>query len=308
MEFAQILDTIFKLCVAMAAGFGLNKAKVFTDETNASLSGLIIQVTCPALILYSVCKQTEVNPEVVHLLGLGVALYAVLPLAAIGLTALIRPGQGKHGVYQMLLVFGNVTFMGFPVVQALYGEQAIFYMNIFNIPFTLLIFTYGIVLLREKGDSPQTMIRAKDILSPGFLSGLLSLVIYFAQIPVPALVVNALGFVGGVTTPLSMMVIGSMIAGFSFREVFQERKLFLLSGIKLLLFPALGFVVANMLLKNPMLSGVVIISLGMPSASLCAMVSRRYGNTLQANTAAIGVFVTTLLSIVTIPLMMLLLA
>jgi len=308
MDFTQILDTLFKLCAAMAVGFGLNRAKILNDEANASLSGLIITVTCPALILYSVCKQTEVNLQVLYLLGLGVILYAVLPFAAAGLTALLRPGHGKRGVYRMLLVFGNVTFMGFPVAQALYGEQAIFYMNIFNIPFTLLIFTLGITLLREKGDAPVTALRAKDILSPGFLSGILSLVIYFAQVPVPSVIVNTLGFIGGVTTPLSMVAIGSMIAGFSFREVLGERKLFLLSGLKLLLFPALGFLGARLLFQDPMLAGVVVISLGMPSASLCAMVSRQYGTPLQASTAAMGVFVTTILSVITLPLMLMFLA
>ena len=219
-----------------------------------------------------------------------------------------RNTPGKQGVYRMLLMFGNVTFMGFPVAQALYGEQAIFYMNIFNIPFTLLIFTYGVALLREKGDGVQTAVRARDIFSPGFLSGLLSLVIYFVQIPVPPMVVNALGFIGGLTTPLSMVVLGSTIAGFSFRDIFKEHKMFILAGLRLAVFPALGFLVAKLIFADAMLAGIVTISLGMPSASLCAMISRQYGNALQADTAAMGVFITTVLSIATIPLMIMLIA
>lgn len=308
MDLTQVLDTMFKLCVAMAVGYGLNKARVFTDDTNQSLSGLIINVTSPALTVYSVCKQTEINGEVLKLLLVGMAFYAVMPLLAYALAPLLRPDRANRSVYQLLLVFANVSFMGFPVIQSIYGEQAIFYMNIFNIPFTLLIFTYGVRLLQGKREPGRPSGAWKQLFSPGFLSAVLSIAVYFLRVHVPAVIVNALGFVGNVTMPVSMMVIGSMIAGYSFRSLLRERKLYFLSGMKLLLFPALGYLAARVIFKDPMLAGVVTISLGMPSGSLCAMVTRQYGTEEQANTAAMGVFMTTLLSVVTVPLLILAIA
>ena len=308
MDLTQVLDTMFKLCVAMAVGYGLNKARVFTDDTNQSLSGLIINVTSPALTVYSVCKQTEINGEVLKLLLVGMAFYAVMPLLAYALAPLLRPDRANRSVYQLLLIFANVSFMGFPVIQSIYGEQAIFYMNIFNIPFTLLIFTYGVRLLQGKREPGYPSGAWNQLFSPGFLSAVLSIAVYFLRVPVPAVIVNALGFVGNVTMPVSMMVIGSMIAGYSFRSLLRERKLYFLSGMKLLLFPALGYLAARVIFKDPMLAGVVTISLGMPSGSLCAMVARQYGTEEQANTAAMGVFMTTLLSVVTVPLLILAIA
>ena len=309
MNEAQVFETMFKLCAAMLAGFGMKKAKILSDETNAGLSGMIITVTCPALIIYSVCKQTEVNLDVVKLVGVGAIIYALLlPILAIAMVRyLIRPEKEMHGTYQLLLVFANVTFMGFPVAQALYGERAIFYMNIFNIPFSLLIFTYGVRLVQAGGEQ-QAKFKLRDILSPGFLSGILSLLIYFLQIRLPTVLVSTLGFVGNITTPLSMIVIGSMIGNFSFSTMFKERKLFLLSLIKLVVFPALGFLFARTIFKDPMLAGIITISLGMPCASLSAMVSNQYGNEKQADIAALGVFISTLLSIATIPIMLALIA
>jgi malate permease and related proteins len=111
-----------------------------------------------------------------------------------------------------------------------------------------------------------------------------------------------------VTTPLSMIVLGSMIAELPVRELFTERKLFLLSAFRLLLFPALGFLVARLFFSDAMLVGVIAVTLGMPAGTMCAMVSRQYGSAAQADTAAKGVFLTTALSVITLPLMMFLMA
>lgn len=296
---------MFKLGVAMLLGWVLNRQKVLDAGSNKSLSGLVVNVTSPALVIYSVCSTQRVNAEAVKLFGFGVILYAVLPLMAAGLVWLLRTAPDKRSVYQLLLVFGNVSFMGFPVVHALYGEQAIFYINLLHIPFTLMIFTYGVWLLRGRGEGMGQALGIGDLLSPGLLSGALSLVIYFFQVPVPGFVANALGFVGQVTSPLSMLLIGSMIADFSLRDLFAERKLFPLAIAKLLVFPLAGYGVARLLFSDPMMVGIITVSLAMPSGTLCAMVGQQYGAPSQASSAALGVFISTVLSMVSIPLVIL---
>ena len=302
MNDAHIIDTMVKLSFAMLLGFVLFRTKIVNAETNKSISGMIINVTSPALVLYSVCGQNEINAETGKLVGFGVLLYLLMPLLAFGIVWLMRAQREKRGVYQLLLVFGNVSFIGFPIVQAIYGEQAIFYMNILNIPFTLLIFTYGIRILHDQNTTAGTAFNSREIFSPGLIAGVLSLLIYFFRIPIPDMAANALGFIGGMTTPLSMVVIGSIIAGFQFRELFSDAKLYVLSFIKLLLIPLIGFFVIRLVFQDKMLVGIITLSLAMPSGSLCAMVSQQYGNRSQADTAALGVFITTVFSMVTIPL------
>ena len=305
LSYAHIIDTMVKLSFAMLLGFVLFKTKIINAETNKSLSGMIINVTSPALVIYSVCSQNEINAETGKLVGFGFVLYLLMPVLALGIVWLMRAQRDKRGVYQLLLVFGNVSFIGFPIVQAMYGEQAIFYMNILNIPFTLMIFTYGIRILRDPAAGGGAPINSREILSPGLLAGVLSLVIYFFQIPIPAIAASALGFIGNVTTPLSMVVIGSIVAGFHFKELFSDGKLYILTFIKLLLIPLAGFFVIRLLFEDTMLVGIITLSLAMPSGSLCAMVCQQYGNRTQADTAALGVFITTVLSMFTIPLVIL---
>ncbi len=305
MSYAQVLDTMFRLGFAVVLGYVLNRKRVINAETNKSLSGMIVNVTGPALAIYAVAGQHQVNAEVLKLVGFGTALYLLLPALALGLAVLFRPARDVRSVYQLLLVFGNVSFMCFPVAQAVYGEQGIFYVNILNIPFTLMIFTYGVRLMRGRSQGLDVAFRWSDVFSPGFIAALVSLVVYFAQITLPAFVVNALGFVGGLTTPLSMMVIGSMMAAFSFREMFSEKKLYLMALVKLAALPLAGYLVARMLFVDPVLVGVVTLSLAMPSAALCAMIGQQYGTAKQANIAALGVFITTSLSMISIPVVIL---
>ena len=302
MSFDQVFDTMFRLGFAMLLGFVLNKTRVINAETNKGLSGIIVNVTSPALAIFAVTGQQQVNAEVLKLVGFGVAQYLVLPLLALGVVQLLKPARDMRGVYQLLLIFGNVSFMGFPVVQAMYGEQAIFFINILNIPFTLMIFTYGVRLLRGHDAALGGRLAWADLLSPGFLSAILSLAVYFARITLPTFAVNALGFVGGLTTPLSMMVIGSMMAALSFREMFAEKKLYLMALVKLAAMPLAGYAVASLLFHDPVLVGVITVSLAMPSGALCAMVGEQYGNLQQASLAALGVFITTILSMASIPL------
>lgn len=308
MSYAQVFDTLFRLGLAMLLGYILNKARIINADTNKSLSGMIVNVTSPALAIYAVAGQHEVNAEVVKLLGFGAVMYVLLMLLVYGVVLLIRPARDLQGVYQMLLVFGNVIFMGLPVIQSMYGEQAVFYLNILNLPFPLLIFTYGVWLLRGRNADAGARSLLRVAVSPGFLGGILSVVIYFTRLALPTFVVNALGFIGGLTTPLSMMVVGSMMAAFTFGDLFREKKLYLVALLKLLVMPAAGFAVARLLFQDPMLVGVITASLAMPSATLCAMVGEQHGTGRQPGTIALGVFITTILSMASIPLVILLLA
>lgn len=293
---------MFRLGFAIVIGYVLNKKRMINAQTNKSISAIIVNVSNPALVIYAVTGQQEVNAEVIKLIGFGAVLYLLLPLAALAAVLLIKPKLDERGVYQMLLVFGNIIFMGFPIVQAMYGNQAILYLNILNLPFTLLIFTYGVRLLRGRQGGIGGGFTVKDLLTPGFLSALASLIIYLTRLKLPGFLVNALGFVGGLTTPLSMIVLGSMMAAYSFRDILRTKKLYLLSFVKLLVMPAAGYVLARLLFSDPVLVGVITISLAMPSATLCAMLGEQYGTEQQAGLAAQGVLMTTILSLVSIPL------
>ncbi len=167
----------------------------------------------------------------------------------------------------------------------------------------------GEALLPEKtdpsGSAGSRRQAVRQILNNGVIASVLAVVIYFAGIPLPAVVTETAGFLGNVSMPLSMLVIGSSIAGYSFREILSRRKVFLITPVRLVLLPVLAYFAIQLFTDNEMFVKIVTITLGMPVASLVAMGSAPYKE--QGEEASIGVVFTTLCSLVTIPVMILLL-
>ncbi|WP_099469798.1 AEC family transporter [Konateibacter massiliensis] len=298
MGYLGIIDTMFKLFALLLLGYFFNKKKYFDEDTNARLSNMVVQFTAPALIISSVCNIEAANKmEVLKIVGIGVIIYIVMPILAFLIVKLIRVEKDKAGIYQMLIIFSNCSFMSYPIVQALYGDAAIFYNTLFHMPFNILIFTYGEYLLAK--DEGGVKVKLKDILSPGLLAALAAALIYFAEIPVPSFIAETASFLGGITTPMSMIILGSVLGNYPIKDLFNEKKLYLVAVIKLIVIPIAVWLIFKNVFTDPIIIGVATLSMGMPAASMCVMLSLKYEG--QEKTASVGVFLTTLLSMVSIP-------
>lgn len=298
INYTQIIDTMFKLFALLALGYYFYKKNYFNSDVNERLSSMIVKFTAPALIISSVLNVETVNKgDVIKIVGIGVVLYLILPLIAYITIRLLKVKKSKEGIYQMLIIFSNVSFMSYPIVQSFYGDVAIFYNTLLHMPFNILIFTYGEYLL-SKGEE-KVSIKLKDILSPGLLAAVGAAIIYFAEIRLPSFIGTTCSFLGGITTPLSMLILGSVLGGYSIKEVFSEKKLYLISVLKLIILPIIVFFIFKRIFSDPIIIGVATLTMGMPAASMCVMLSIKYEG--QVKTASIGVFLTTILSLISIP-------
>jgi malate permease and related proteins len=298
MNYTGIMDTMFKLFALLLLGYYLNKKNHLNTDTNTRLSDLVVKFTAPALIISSVCGEQPVSKgDVLKVVGIGIFIYILLPVLAFVLTKLLRVEKNKQGAYQMLFIFSNVTFMSYPIVQALYGDTAIFYNTLLHMPFNILIFTYGEFLL-SKGNG-KLKINLKDIFTPGVISAIIAILIYFIEIKVPSFISTTASFLGGVTTPLSMLILGSVLGGYPLKELFTEKKFYVVSIIKLIIVPVIVFLICRVIFTDPVIIGVATLSMGMPAASMCVMLSVKYEG--QIKTTSVGVFLTTILSLITIP-------
>ena len=145
-----IVTTMCKLLIAMLIGFYLFKKNILTKEVNAKLSSMIVQITCPCIILNSLSTVSHDDTGMVLKLFLaGVVMYVIFPILAWIITKIMRVPAHLRGTYMCMLIFSNNSFMGYPVVQALYGDSAIFYITIFNMPFSILFFSMGLHLLKK---------------------------------------------------------------------------------------------------------------------------------------------------------------
>lgn len=296
----KVLFVMLELFGIMLIGYILNKIKLIDNKKNKFISSFVINISMPALIVSSVCKNVSQKPkEVISFFIIGVILYSLLSVLSYFIIRLLRIGKNQSGLYQFMIVFGNVTFIGFPVVSSLYGQEAIFVTSILNMPFYIFVFSLGIYLICQSS-SRDVKVSLKNMISPGIVASVIALIIYFAQINVPNILAKGLGYLGKLTTPLSMIVLGVSLAQIPIKDIFTEKKIYIYSIVKLVILPVVAFLLISLYTNDRMLIGVTTITVGMPVASITVMLSNQYDADVKL--ASIGIVITTVFSVLTIPL------
>ena len=171
-----------------------------------------------------------------------------------------------------MLVFSNNSFMGIPVLESLYGSSSIFYNSIINFPFFIFLFTYGVFRL----SGGKQKFNLKSILTPGVISALVALVIFLTGVQLPEIIVDTCDMVGGITSPLSMMVLGSTVAMYPLGKTLADWRSYIFSAFRLAL-PALALLACRLLQIDSYYTGIVTISCAMPVASMVLMVAEQNG-------------------------------
>jgi hypothetical protein len=183
------------------------------------------------------------------------------------------------------------------VVDAVFGT--VFYAAIFNLPNNLLIYSLGSYLLSGR-EGKRSRFRIKQILNPGTLSAAAALVLFLCGLKLPSPVLGTLQTLGNITTPLSMLVIGSTLAETTVSHTLGNWKVYAFGCFKLLLIPAAVYFLGSLFVKDALILGVLTILTAMPCAAVTTMLCEENGQ--DGKTAASYIFVTTLMSVVTIPL------
>lgn len=293
--------TMIKIVVAMALGFLLYKLRILNDSVNKGLSGLIVHATSPCLVFVSIVTMdgSQIH-NALTLLWIGFAIYAALAIIAFVVVKILKVPNASSGVYQAALIFGNVGFLGLPLAESLFGPVGLFYMALLNIHLNLFAYSYGFYLITRNSTSgfkfsPKSMINA------GIISVLLAMIIFFVQIPIPEYVIEPLSFVGSITSPLAMVVIGSTAAANSLKVVFSHKKLYILSAIKMLVIPILTFFLLKLTLGNGLMTQIITMYVGMPTAAIVGMFAVAYDSDAETATSASGMM--NIFCIISIPIL-----
>ena len=307
-----VVTAMCKLLLAMAIGFVLFRKGVFNPEINKKLSYLVVTITSPLLTLYSISTVGDGAKSVVlKLFFSGIACYAIFVVAGWLFTKVFRVPKALCGIYMCFMIFSNNAFMGYPVVQSLYGDSAIFYITIFNMPYNMLFYSLALYMLQrdaalEEPSLQRQKFSPKKLVNPGILAALGALLIYFAGIRMPDIFYSCCGFIGNLTPPLSMLLIGSSLAASSLADVRSEKRLLPLAmAMRLAVIPVIVWVFLHLVLEDTTLINICTIGAAMPVGSLVAMGAAPYAR--QSKVANIGVALSTVLSILTIPIAALLL-
>ncbi|MBO5954123.1 MAG: AEC family transporter [Oscillospiraceae bacterium] len=287
------------LFLLIGIGYLGGKTRVMTVEGNKSLSKLVNCITNPCNILYSsLCGEHLLrNGEVLTLLGLSVAMYVFLIAAAQLIPKLLKVPQEQAGQYKFMMIYSNVGFMGIPVVTAVFGPDAVFCVSVIIMVFYMFLFTHGIYLIcGGKGGFDW-----KSLITPMTVSSAVSIVSYLCRFQVSGVLQDTLNMLRNVTTPCAMLIIGCALSAIPFKSVFSNWRLYVVSFLKLLVIPCIIYLCLRGIVSNPVMLGVIVVIMAMPIASSFTMLTAQYDK--DQSLAAASVFITTLLSVITIPLL-----
>ncbi len=289
------------LFILMGTGFFCGKKGFISDSFARNLSWLVVNVATPSMILAAGMNDESTIRGSQLLFGFLVifGVYVFLFLVSLVLVPLMGVSKEDRGVYRVMTIFTNIGFMGLPIIQAAYGDEALLYGALFQFPYNLFMYTYGVAAL-SAGDSKEGGLGVSKFLNVGILSCIISLAIYIPRIPMPVFIVSSVKSLGSLAAPLSMMVIGQSMTHIKLKELFGDIRLLLFSLIKLTVVPILGVLLLGLFIKDEMLIRVCFVMMAVPIGSMCAMLSQQYGGNYTL--ASKGVALSTLLSVVTIPL------
>ncbi len=303
MDINIIVSQMTILFLILALGYFIFKIKLVDDNFTKKFSALVIKVTMPAMVLSSVLDLTERQSlrDVLTSFGIAVALFAiVMPIVGFFLAKLFRVKRNSTGLYIFMATFSNVGFMGFPVISALAGEVGLFYAAINNLVFNITVFTLGVWLVNRDKGGENSAFDIKLLLSPGVIVSLLAIVVYFMNIKFPALLCDTIRSVGSITSPSAMLIIGCTLAKMDIKTVFSDWRLYPWILIKQIVIPILLWIPLAMIIKNEILLTVTFILFSMPVANNAVLFANTYDG--DAELAARSVFLTTLFSLLTVPI------
>ncbi|WP_026527694.1 AEC family transporter [Butyrivibrio sp. VCD2006] len=299
-----MLKQMIILFILMGVGIICRKTKIMNDAVSKGMSAIVVNIASPAFILSAGINQEEtIAPNMlVANIAVTVVIYAWLIFLAILLPKLLKVEEEHVGTYRIMTIFSNIGFMGFPIVLASYGETGLMYAAMFQFPYNLLIYTYGVSVMQKSSGAGKENVKFQwsKIFNVGVIAVFLSVLLFILKIRVPSSIESVVDTIAGLTVPLSMMVIGYSLSGMKLGKLFSDKRLMVFSLIKLIIIPLISILVLHFFITDPILLGVCFIMVATPVGSMTAMFAEAYDG--DKETASMGVALTTLLSVITIPL------
>ena len=298
-----VMMTLFALVVV---GYVAGKLGYLGGDFDRQLSRLVINITCPALILSS--AMTGVLPDrrlILPLLLISVITYVILTAIAFVLPKYLTKNKDDEGAIGFALMFGNVGFMGYPVVASIFGHEAVFYAAVLNVVNTFAVFTIGTILITGKSEVKGERFQKKVLYSTPMLAAYLTMAIVALEIDnIPEAISQPLTMLGNITVPAALLIIGSSMSNLPLRSLLGNTTVYVTTLFRLALLPIGIHFLMGTLGFSPLVVNINTLVIAMPVATYGTILCLKY----EKDTAMITrvTFITTLLSMLSIPALTLL--
>lgn len=300
MDTTIVFQQMIIMFLLMALGFVLYRAKVFSTKAPTDFSKLITEVCNPALMISSALNRDSAADEENILLAALIAVIYYIVLVGLGMLIprIIRAKKSEIKFYQLLATFGNIGFMGIPVLTVVMGNGVIIYLSFFIVIFNLLIYTYGITVLTGNGKGKNRKIKWQKMINPGAIASIVTILIYLTGITAPKMIGQTLQYVGQCTTFIAMAINGMALAQIPAKRLFTEYRLYPFMILRFLLLPIVVALCLKPFMHNEILLGVMVLTLALPSGNMALMMAKQYGE--ETDILAKGIVLSTVFSVVTV--------
>jgi hypothetical protein len=308
------------MLILIGFGAGCFRLNILSEKTVSQLSSLVLKVVNPIVILMSF--QRECDRHLIADLGWTFLLAVISYIIAFaGSYLCIRDKEGRDTVIERFsAVYSNCGFMGIPLVQAMFGYEGVFYLTAFIAVFNAFVWSHGVMMMSGQRSLKSLM---KVLRSPAIIAIAAGLVMFFTGLTLPeagsaadehaaipvrilhtigSLISEAFGMVGSLNTPLAMFVAGATIIRTDMPAVLKKPRVFYVAFLRLLAFPTVTLLVFQLFSIDTIVEMTVLAAASAPCAAICTMMSLTYKRNAAYASEIFGV--STLLSVATMPLMM----
>jgi predicted permease len=307
MQQSIIINQISFLTILVLIGYFASKIGIIKEETRDSLVKVIFNITLPLLLVTNFSKL-DLTPEILRnsLIVIVISLIVILMMLIIGAisSSFFKLKHEQRSVFIAHHAFGNILYIGFPVVSALFGDIGLFYASIYAFVSIMLLWTVGIYVITRKGGMPFGQ-SIRKMVNPNSVAILIGFLLFLLKIKIPDVILKPFMSLGGTTIYLSMLYIGALLGLMKIKGIFGNPLVYLTTISKNLIFPVILIFLFSFLGRNilsgldPLIVSVIIVEAAMPCMANVVIVAKIFK--VDDHLATSNVFMSTLLSLVSLP-------
>lgn len=297
----NVASNVLVMLFLMLIGFVLTKKGILSDVGIKQITELSLRVAVPCLIINS--YQREFDPAMAKNLGIAILFSLGIHIFYMVVATLIfrkRPDNNDR-ISRFSIIYSNCGFMALPLIQAIYGDEGVFYAVAYVTVFNVLYWTQGVYLYTKEW---KQLSFKKAVFNPGVLGVLIGLTLFFARITLPGPIGKTVGFMASVNTPLPMIILGTYLVNLNVKETLKNLSLWAVTAIRLIILPILTIFIIKLFNMEQIMSMPLVLASACPVAAVATLFAVRYNLDSEYSTQAVSF--TTLLSVITIPVIMML--
>lgn len=297
-----VINSVISLFLIMLVGVYGSKKGIITLEINNGLINILLNIALPFMVISSFMFKFDESIKSNVIKAFYYSLITYFILIALSYILLLPIKGDKKTIIHFANIFTNTGYIGFPVLNTIYGPEGVVYGSMFNMFFVLFLWTYGIGLFKgymEKDELKKELL--KTMLNPSIIAVIIGVIIMVFEVSIPSILFSSIKSVGSITGPLSMIIVGVILSRVKFKNHLKDWTLYYGIIIKLILLPIILYIISIIIKDRSIVANSVIIIASMPAAAMTSIFAESYDK--EKDFAAIVVLTTTLLSVITIPLL-----